>query len=80
MTDWFIQLELTEPIPDHQLDQVRQHLIDTLAQAGYHAKTTTAHWGLVQLARTPTTPFKPPNHFGNVRTVHLKRSVGHRAQ
>lgn len=77
--EWFIQLELTEPIPDQQLDQVRTHLINTLADAGYHAKTTTAHWGMVMLSRTPQEQLKPPDHFGNIRQVKSRRGVGSRA-
>jgi hypothetical protein len=77
--EWFIQFELTEPIPDNQLDHVRAHLIETLADAGYHAKTTTADWSMVMLARTPKQQLKPPDHYGNIRQVKSRRGVGSRA-
>ena len=42
------------------MPEVRRLLLDTLAQAGFPAKSTTAEWSLVEQARKPLVPFRMP--------------------
>lgn len=51
---WHIRLDLETPIPDDQLEQVRELLLETLGQAGFVARTSTAEWWLVH--RSPERP------------------------
>jgi hypothetical protein len=60
VTAWFMRFELCDPIPDDEMEAVRDHLLRTLDQAGYRAKSTTADYALVEISR------KPPARFSSV--------------
>lgn len=55
MKRWHIRLDLQHPVPDDQLETVRTQLLNTLSQAGFQAKTTTAEWWLVHSKPEPPT-------------------------
>ena len=44
MTRWRLRLEISEPIDDDRIREVRHQLLDLLADAGWIAKSTTSEW------------------------------------
>lgn len=71
---WFIRLELCEPVADENLEEVRSMLLDTLAAAGFRARSTTAEWALVELTRRPVESFQVARPQGAIRQVRIGRS------
>lgn len=72
MKRWHIRLDLETPIPDDDLERVRTLLLDTLAGAGFHAKTTTAEWWLVHRKHElPSLTGQPPAQWNGPKGGRL---------